>query len=97
MIGGCQNTHINFYSLCPADALESPLLQHAKQLRLHAQGQVANFIQKDRTAVGKFHLADLSGPRACVCSVFMSKTFILEQTLVNSRTIERHKGTIASC
>ena len=42
----------------PAQAFNNVLLQHAQQLDLHRQRQVANFIEKERTAVGLLETPD---------------------------------------
>ena len=52
-IGGGNHAHIHFDLLIAADRADFFFLQHAQQLGLHLLRQFANFIQKNRAAIGR--------------------------------------------
>ena len=56
-VGGADDAHVNFQGLRAADALELAFLQHAQQLGLERGGDFADFVQKQRAAVGEFEAA----------------------------------------
>ena len=45
--------------LAGADSLEGAFLQNAEQLGLHFEGDVADFVEEERAAVGQLEAADL--------------------------------------
>ena len=49
-VGGADDAHIHGLLLGRAQGAHAALLDGAQQLRLHRQGQVANFIEKQRAA-----------------------------------------------
>ena len=53
-VGSRENTHVAAHRFGGADLLEYAVLYYPQELRLYAQGNLADFIQEDRTAVGKF-------------------------------------------
>ena len=55
---GSHDAHIHFFGSCAAQPLEFPLLQDAQKLRLQFEGDVANFIEKQRTLVRQFEPPD---------------------------------------
>ena len=74
------------------------LLQHAEELGLQAQGELADFIEKDRSPVGRAKHAQhgLLGARECAANVAEELAF--EKTLADARAIDRDKrpvGTLA--
>src|SRR3954451_6887499 len=74
----CAN-HADVDSRCPvlADSADLAAFQNAEQLGLHRFGQLANFVQKDRSAVGHFEQPDamLVSTRECAFSVSKQLTF----------------------
>ena len=49
-----QHAHVDGKRLTAPDAFKLSLLQHAEQGDLHLDGKVANLIQKNGSAVGRF-------------------------------------------
>src|SRR5579883_3520170 len=64
LIGGADDPHIDLDRLPPADPLDHLILQETQQLDLQRWRQVADFIEKQRAAVGALDLADraFNGP-----------------------------------
>src|SRR5205085_12609325 len=63
-VGRANQSDINLERACAADALELSLLKHAQQFGLQERGHLADFIQKERAAVGHFELAFLLHERS---------------------------------
>ncbi len=53
-IGGGEHAHIDATGLRGANALQFAGLKHAQQLGLLAHGDVGDFVEKERAAVGQF-------------------------------------------
>src|SRR5262249_42035502 len=49
--------HVDFERARPADALEGVLLQHAQQLRLQLDREVANLVEEEGAAIGQLEAA----------------------------------------
>ena len=70
-VGGGDDPHIDVAGACLSDALELTLLQHAQQLALQFERDVADFVQKQRAAIGQFEppgrsrSAPANAPLAC--------------------------------
>ncbi len=72
------------------------LLQHAQQLGLEAEGDIADFIEEDRAAVGRADDAQhaLLGPRKGPANV--AEELALEERFADARTIDGYKGAVAT-
>src|SRR5687768_13639877 len=66
-----------------ADWFETLLFQHTQNFRLHLRTHVANFVEKDRRAVGELKLAFLRGSRTGERAFHMSEEFRFDQLLGN--------------
>src|SRR5262249_45206578 len=53
-ICGGDHAHIYADQLVAADAFEFALLKHAKQVRLHGDRQLSDFVEKNSSAIGSF-------------------------------------------
>ena len=62
-IGGGDHARIDANGLRAAHALELLLLQHAQQLHLRLERQLADFVEEDRAAVGELEAALSSAAR----------------------------------
>ena len=51
-MGGGNNAHIGFLHFGATHTLKGSLLQNSKQLHLHVEGHVTDFVKKQRTALG---------------------------------------------
>src|SRR5581483_9875325 len=72
----------------PADPLELPILEHAEQLRLRLEGQLADLVEEERAAVGQLEAADAPrvGPRE-------GALLVPEQLALDER--RRERGAVA--
>ncbi|MNH10705.1 hypothetical protein D3C79_701920 [compost metagenome] len=52
-VGGGNDAHIHMQRLVRPQALDLAVLQGAQQFGLHAQGQLADFVEKQRAAIGR--------------------------------------------
>ena len=86
-----------FTSIClrAADALESPLFEHAQQLALDRERQFADFVEEERAAVRQFQLADFPRARARVRAALVAEKLVLDQAFGNRGAIQRHEGCSA--
>ena len=80
------------------DFVDFPLLEHAQQLDLQEQRQLADFIQEDRPAVGQLELPLLVGRRARERPATVPEQLGFKQVFRNRRTVdddERTAGPLA--
>ena len=89
-------SHIDPHGLTAANAFEFLLLQHAQQLGLQLKGNVSDFVEKQRAAMG--HL-EASGPSATAPgerAAFMTEQFAFDQAGRNGGTVDFDKGTVVA-
>ena len=77
-------------------AFELAFLQHAKQFRLQIERQIANFVEKQRPAVGQLEsaLALRHGPGECAALV--TEQLALDQRRRECGTVDRHQSEVPS-
>ena len=63
-VGRRDDADVDLDRLAAADALELALLQHAQQLDLHLQRQVADLVEEQRAAVGQLEAPEPARHRA---------------------------------
>src|SRR5258708_6662134 len=80
-IGGGDQPNIDIDSLVAAEALKSFFLQHAQQLRLQAQTEVADFVEKKRSMIGGFHAALARQKRSGEGALFVTDELIFDQSV----------------
>src|SRR5204863_9583669 len=90
------HAHVDIDRRRAADALEAPLLQHAQDLRLHAESELADLVEKNRSHVGKLELSELPRRRAGKRALLMSEQFILDERLRNRRAVDRDERPVAA-
>jgi hypothetical protein len=76
-VGRSDEAEIDAQVLAPTDPGEGFLLDDAKQPGLYGQGNIANFIQEERPAVGSLDMAGPCEKRAGKCSLFMPEATVL--------------------
>ena len=91
-IGGRDNANIQRHRLLAADPLHLTFLQHAQQFALQIQGDFADFIQKERAAIGQlkpaYAVTNGSGERAA----HVAKKFAFKQIARNRSAIDFDQG-----
>ena len=63
-VRGGHDAHVHGDGAVAADALDFALFEHAQEFRLHVQGHVADFVEKNCSLVRLLKLADVSPGRA---------------------------------
>ena len=79
--------------LLAAHALELAILQDAEQLRLRRLVQIADFVEKDRAAVGQLELAAPERRRAGERPLLMAEELALDQLGRNRGAVHFHERT----
>ena len=93
---GGQHPHVHRNLFIAADALDVFFLEHAQQLDLGAQAQVANLIEEDGAEVGLLEAADPPGVRAGVSAAFVAEQFAFQQRLRDGRAIHRDERLVGA-
>jgi hypothetical protein len=78
-IGGSDDADINLDGLAAADSLELPFLQHTQKLHLGIDGQLRDFVEKNRAAVRQLESSNAPLGRAGEGALLMSKQLTLHQ------------------
>ena len=87
----CHDAHVDFLRPRASQALEFPLLQDTKKLRLQLERDVADFIQEQRTLMCQLKPADLLCDRTGERSPLMAKQFAFEQPGRDGGAVELDK------
>ena len=72
-VRGHDYADIHFHWSVSANPFDFAFFQHAKQLGLHSDGHVSNFVQKERAAFGLFELADVAAGGSSECAFFVTE------------------------
>src|SRR5437667_10850290 len=91
-IGGCDQACIGSQGARASQAFELPFLEHAQQLGLKLERDVADLIQKYRSAIGQLKAADALSDSACKSAFLVAEELAFEQACRNRRTVELNKG-----
>ena len=71
------------------------VLEHAKQLRLEFERQLADLVEKERAAVGELEAAHLRGVRTGERAALTSEELALDQRARQRRAVDDHERPIA--
>ena len=94
---GCgDDADVDFDGLRPANSLEPPFLQHAQQLRLHGQRNLADLVEKDRSTVRQLEPALTLTDGAREGPLLVAKQLALQQSLGECRTIDGDKRSVTA-
>ena len=90
-VRGADDAHVDGERFVFADAADFAAFQHAQQLGLHRLGQLADFVEKDRAAVGDFEQADamLVGPGERAFA--MAEQLAFDQRFGQRAAVDRHE------
>jgi hypothetical protein len=72
----------------PPDALDDALLQKAQELDLQRQRKIADLVQEERAAIGRFDLADRLPRGPGEGSLFVAEQLALEQVFGNGGAVD---------
>ena len=79
-----------------AEALDLPLLQHAQQLRLQLERQLADLVEEHGAAVRQLEAADLAGVRAGEGAALVAEQLALDQRRRQRRAVDDHERAVAA-
>ena len=86
---GRDQSHVDLDGLQPTDALERSLLQHPQQLGLGLQADVADLVEKQRTAVGQLETSDLVAIGAGEGAFYVAEQLALQQARTERGAVNR--------
>ena len=87
---------IDFDNLIAADARDLTLLQHAQQIGLRLQADIADFVEEYRATFGDFKFSLLAILRAGERALFVTKEFAFEQRLGERAAVNDDQGMEAA-
>src|SRR5581483_10040158 len=90
-MGGDDYANVNLDRPIAADPFHFTVLQHAQQLGLHHDGHVTDLVKKQRSAVGLFEFAQVTGGRAGERSFLMAEQFRLDQLRGDSGAVQSYE------
>src|SRR5688572_5089948 len=93
-ISGGDNTHVNFYCVTSSYAFKFTLLEHTQQFRLQVNRQFANFVEKDRSAIGNLKTSDATRVSARESAPFVAEQFALDEWTRQRRTVHLHQRMV---
>src|SRR5579872_186019 len=88
-VGGRKNAYINRRFDFAAEPANLVVFQDAQELRLRLCGHFADFVEKQRAAVGEFKAAEAALGGARKCTALMPEDFAFHQRLGNRGTVDR--------
>jgi len=90
-VRGGHHPHVDGDRLAAAHRIDLAPLQHAQQLDLHVQRQVADFVEKDRAAVGQLEAADPVGHGSGKSPLAVTEQLAFNQILGDGSAVDGHK------
>src|SRR5207245_10871795 len=91
-IGSCDQACIGSQVARASQPFELPFLEHAQQLVLKLERDVADLIQKYRSAIGQLKAADALRDSAGKSAFLVAEELAFEQARWNGGTVELDKG-----
>ena len=93
-VGGGDDAHVQLDVATPAQAFHPAFLQHAQQLGLQAERQLADLVEQQGAAVGQFELARLAVHRAGESTALVAEQQGFEHRLGDRRAVHRDEGRL---
>ena len=85
---GGDDAHVEGDRFLASQALEASFLENAQKFGLRAGGQIADFIEEKRAAVGLLEAPDAARVGASECPALMAEEFALEQRLGDGGAVD---------
>ncbi len=92
LVGGGDDAHMCLDGLVAAHAVEMPVRQHTQQARLQVERHVADFIEKERAALGLLEAAAPLGLCAREGAALVAEQLGLQQVLGDGGGVDGHEG-----
>ena len=93
-VGGGDHAHVDLNPLVAAHRTHFFFLQYAQQFGLQFQRQFADFVEKDRAAIGGLEQSLLRFQGSGECSLFIAEEFAFDQRGHERSAIDGDKGTV---
>ena len=84
----CDEADVDAHRLDPADALELALLERAKELHLHLDGDLADLVEEQRAAVRELEASGLARDRARERAALVAEELALDELLRDRGAID---------
>ena len=91
-VGRGEDAHVDAACLRGADALELAGFENAQQLGLLANGDVGDFVEKERAAVGELEAADAIGAGVGECAFDVAEDLALEGAFREAAGVDGNQG-----
>src|SRR5690606_29100975 len=88
--------HVHGMGAVIADSLVLAFLQHAQQLALQVERDLADLVQEDGAAVGELEAAYTVPMRAGERALHVPEELALEQLVGDRRAVDLHEGPVAA-
>src|SRR6476660_6045021 len=95
-MSGCNKSYVHLPIPDVSQASEPFLFQNFQQLRLNLKVHIADFVEKDRAAMGHLKKTLLGGSRTREGAFFVTEEFCLEQFSGETSTIEIDESFVGS-
>src|SRR5215831_15520215 len=92
LIGGGDETDVDWDRLRAADALDDALLKRTQQLRLRRQRKIANLVQEQRSARRLLDAANLAARRAREGALLVAEELALDEILRERSAVDGDEG-----
>ena len=95
-IGGREHAHVHRRFGLAAQAPDLAVLEHAQQLGLRGRRHFADFVQKERAAVGKLKAADAALGGSRESASFVPENLALHQRFRDGGAVDGHEGPVGA-
>jgi len=96
-VGGGNDAHIDPRRRRGAEPFEFPLLEHAQELDLQVEGQLADLVQEDRAAMGELEATDFAGEGAGEGPLLVTEELTLDQCGRDGRAVDLDQRPLLPC
>ena len=93
-VRGGEDAAVGADDVGPADPLERPVLEHAEQLGLHAQGKLADLVEEERSPFGLLEPPFLLPVGAGEGAPLVAEELALQQRLGQGRAVDRDQRPV---
>ena len=91
-VGGGHQADVEVLGLAPADPLDGALLQHAEELGLDVQREVADLVEEEGAPVRALEMADARGHRPGEGALLVPEELALDEVLRQHRAVDGDEG-----
>src|SRR5262249_5635051 len=95
-VRGGDQTDVDVDRPCPTETLELVLLQHAEELRLQLERDLAHLVEEERATVSELEPSDPLGDRAGERPPLVAEQLALEQARRDGGAVDLDEGPVAA-